>query len=318
MKAGFGWAALAAGMALAGSAVAQDPPEALVWMALNEINSDYFDRAEPMNRPPIVTEVPDGMLTAVDVSHDGIADWLVSYDEAGSGWCGTGWCLKTLYVSTDADNYVMAFDEQALDFAVVERDGETRVLANVHHTFCVPDNWDCQYAYAWDETLMRLVERPNGAGITLLRGGGMDPLGNNREPNQPRDDMPEDIALAWWATRMTCQAYIDDGFETRRAEVWDVADLNGDGVRDWIFQRPSVCQDNPDMEVEQPGFQVWLSGEGGTFMEAYQSEPNHWVDVDIARTPAYLISNPACGYGEECPNQRMSWDAGQERFVPVR
>lgn len=312
-----GVAAMVAGMVLAGGAAAQEPPEALTWMVLSEINNNYFDRSEPMNRPEIVTVVPEGMIRAVDVSHDGVADWLIEYDPAGSSWCGTGGCLKTLYVS-HGDQYVMAFDEQALDFQIAERDGETRIFADVHHTLCVPDNWDCQFGYAWDADLMRLVERPNASGVTLLTGGGLVPIGFDRSPTEPRDDLPDALSELWFGTRLTCPDTSDAGFETRRAATTNVADLNGDGVRDWIFEPPYSCQTNPDEEVPSPGFSIWLSQAEGGFAEAYVSEQNRWPSVDIASSPAFLIDNPGCGYGDECPNVRLRWDAAARRFVEAQ
>ena len=144
-----------------------DPPAGLTWMVLNEINGDYFNRAEPMNHPPFVTDVPAGMISAVDVSHDGKADWLVDYSKGGrSSWCGTGGCLATLYVS-DGDDYVMALDHQILEFDL-QPDG---LEVQVHHGDCVPDSNDCRYAFAWDADLRRLVERPTAAGSTLLAPG---------------------------------------------------------------------------------------------------------------------------------------------------
>ena len=316
MKALFGTAALAATLGLAGMAAAQEPPEALTGMVLNEINGDYFNRAEPMNRPPLVTEVPEGMIRAVDVSHDGTADWLVDYRDAGAAWCGTGGCLRTLYVS-DGDYYVMAYDEQSLEFDIVERDGETRILTNVHHMFCVPDNGDCEYGYAWDAELKQLVERPNGAGVTLLTGGGVDPLKFNRDPEAARDDLPDALSQLWFGTRVTCPAYIDAGFETRRPEMNDVADLNGDAVRDWFVEPPFSCQNNPDETSPSPGFSVYLSQPDGGFAEAYVSAQDRWPSIDIASSPAFLIDNPSCGYGAECPNVRLRWNAEAGRFVPA-
>lgn len=317
MKVLIGTAAMAAALALANAAAAQEPPEALTWMVLNEINGNYFDRSEPMNRPEIVAVVPEGMIHAVDVSHDGVADWLIDYDPAGSSWCGTGGCLKTLYVS-HGDQYVMAFDEQALDFQIAERDGETRIFADVHHTFCVPDNWDCQFGYAWDADLMKLVERPNAAGVTLLTGGGMSPLGFEADPAKARDDLPEALSQWWYGTRLTCRDYSDAGFETRRATTNEVADLNGDGVRDWIVEPPLSCPEDPDEDVSAPGFRVWLSSPDGAFSEAYASEHDRWPSIDIASSPAFLIDNPGCGYGDECPNVRLRWDAAAKRFVEAR
>lgn len=69
----------------------------LVWMAIRDINAVYDDDAEPMNRPPVTMRPPEGMIRAVDVSHDGRPDWLVDYEPAGvNAYCGTGGCLGDL------------------------------------------------------------------------------------------------------------------------------------------------------------------------------------------------------------------------------
>ena len=309
-------AAIILATSLAGhNAHAQEPrpPEALTWMVLNEINGAYFDRAEPMNRPALVTQVPQGMIRAVNVSDDGRPDWLVDYSERGSTWCGTGGCLQTLYVS-DGDQYVMAFDAQALNLQIGRSGSEARLEAQVHHLNCVPETQDCRFAWTWHAEAMRLVERPNSQGQTHLTEGGFDPLENDRDVLEPRDDMPPGLAETWWGTRVICPAYVDAGTETRRAEVHDVPDLNGDGVRDWLFQMPPGCQQDPDGEVPTPGFLVWLSQPDGSARMVYESQRDRWPAVDIASSPAFLIDNPSCGYGVTCPNQRLRWDAAAGRF----
>lgn len=135
------------------------PPEGVVWLALRDINALTFDADDPTNRPPLVTTPPEGMIQAVDVSDDGKPDWLIDYEAAAAAaFCGTGGCLKRLYVSTD-DGYVRAFDTQALTLAVVEH----QVRTTVHHGLCVPDNWDCKAVFRWDGAVGKLVAVPGGA-----------------------------------------------------------------------------------------------------------------------------------------------------------
>ena len=144
----------------AAPASAQTPPATLTWMVLNEINSAYFDRTEPFNRPPLVTRVPDGVIRAVDVTHDGKPDWLIDYTDSGLMYCGTGGCLRTLYVS-DGDDYLMAFDEQSHTFDLSRRGGETVIEAQVHHVFCGSAGDDCAFAWTWDAGIWRhdIVDR---------------------------------------------------------------------------------------------------------------------------------------------------------------
>src|SRR5690606_406505 len=87
-------AGLAAAMTgLAASAAAQTPPDGLVWLALNDINSGRVHEADPTDHPPLATEPPQGMIVAVDLSPDGRPDWLVDYGAAPEvRYCGTGGC----------------------------------------------------------------------------------------------------------------------------------------------------------------------------------------------------------------------------------
>ncbi|RZJ89126.1 MAG: hypothetical protein EON88_20305 [Brevundimonas sp.] len=155
-------AVLLALIALPAVAAAQEPgpvapPEGIVWMALRDINEIYFDADDPTDRPPLVTAAPQGMIRQVDISRDGRPDWLVDYEAAGQGaFCGTGGCLERLYVSTP-DGLVRAFDQQAMDFQIVERDGEPRLDMMVHHLFCEPETWDCRAAFRWDAAARKMV-----------------------------------------------------------------------------------------------------------------------------------------------------------------
>jgi len=214
----------------AAPASAQSPPEALTWMVLNEINSAWFDRTEPFNRPPLVTRVPEGVIRPVDVSHDGRSDWLIDYTDSGLMYCGTGGCLRTLYVS-NGDDYLMAFDEQTHTLDISARDGETVIDAKVHHVFCGPAGDDCAFAWTWDASLQQLVERPNAAGGTLLPNDGGFPPVAWREGSRPVADLlPEELAAVWRTSRVTCATeQEEDGLRIYRATFKSVPDLNGDG-----------------------------------------------------------------------------------------
>lgn len=304
-------------LAAAAPATAQTPPDALTWMVLNEINGAYFDRTEPFNRPPLVTRVPDGVIRPVDITHDGKPDWLIDYTDSGLMYCGTGGCLRTLYVS-DGEDYVMAFDEQSHTFELSRRGGETVIEAQVHHVFCGSAGDDCAFAWTWDAELKQLVERPNAAGVTLLgNDGGFPPIGEREDSRPIGDRLPAELSEVWHGSRLTCPSDDDDGFRVHRPRFKQVPDLNGDGRRDWLVRLPDPCPRDVYEEVEAGPFSVWLTGPNGTLSEAWTSEPDHWAMIDIATTPARLISNPACGYGSACPNRRLQWDSRSSTFVSV-
>lgn len=290
---------------LAEPSAAQSPPEGLVWMALRDINETYFDRDDPTNRPALATRPPVGMIRAVNVSRDGKPDWLVDYSKTDtSHFCGTGGCLQRLYVSTD-DGYVRAFDQQALEFEVTERAGGRGVEVMVHHSYCTPERSECRFAWAWDTEQRRLVERPAIDGVTILTGGGFAPI------EAIPEERPQDIAQAAERLAVACPPEGDRvAPELRPVDAHPTVDLNGDGIRDWFIQPPGACA----ADGATAGFRVMLSEEGG-FTEAYRSDPDRYPSVDIAQTPAALVINPPCGYGETCPNERLRWDSGVGQFV---
>jgi hypothetical protein len=297
-------------LAAASSADAHTPPEGLVWMALNEINADYFSRDDPTNRPPLVTWVPDGMLRPVDVSPDGRTDWVVDFGAAGlSAFCGTGGCTRVLYVSGGDTGFIRAFDAQAIEFDVVQREGETRVEAQVHHLNCRPAQAECWFAWTWDPVLNQLVERPAADGVTRLEGGGFERIDSERS-NVP-DNLPAELSDIWFASRLTCRDYSDDGSVALRPEFRSIPDIDGDRRRDWI-ETPPVC------EAENAGvvrYALWVTAGDETLEQAYQSEGERYPSIDISTTPATVLENPACGDHEPCPDARLRWDRGRGRFV---
>ncbi|HEY0052759.1 MAG TPA: hypothetical protein VGB49_05035 [Caulobacteraceae bacterium] len=159
--------AAAALLALSAPVAAQTPPDGFTWMVLNRLNDVYSDPDDPTNRPPLITEVPAGVLIAQDISHDGVADWLIAWPQA-SQFCGTGGCRKTLYVS-GSDGYRRVFDQQSLDdLTIVPGPGGSVVEAWVHHLGCRTEREKCLVAWRWDDALGRLVDH-------IASDGSMEP-----------------------------------------------------------------------------------------------------------------------------------------------
>lgn len=155
--------------------VTDTTPPALTWMVLNDINGVYFDRADPMNRPPLVTEVPEGMIRQVNVSPDGQPDWLIDYSSQDSQWCGTGGCLMTLYVS-DGEDYVMALNAQVVDMAIADQAGQPVLDLTVHHLNCKQEVAECHYSYSWDAGQKTLVAHDTAA-VAATHAGGFNLMG---------------------------------------------------------------------------------------------------------------------------------------------
>lgn len=161
----------------AGATQAQTPPDGLVWMVLRDINAIGFDRDDPMNRPPLVAALPEGMIRAVDISRDRRPDWLIDDEVAGlTPYCGTGGCVKRLYVSTD-DGYVRAFDNQALELLAMPN---REIEARVHPLYCADEPRSCSYRFGWNAEARRLEPAWNTSARPMGEGAypAIDPEAN--------------------------------------------------------------------------------------------------------------------------------------------
>lgn len=155
-----GGAVRAAGEAMqsAGAAAAADqsPPEGLSWIAVRDINRVYDDDMSPTDRPPLVTEPPEGMITQIRISPDGRTDWRMDYSEAGANqWCGTGGCRQRLFASTP-DGLIQVLDAPAIDLEATQDD---RIRLGVPASYCGPQtNQDeCHVVLVYDAAARRLV-----------------------------------------------------------------------------------------------------------------------------------------------------------------
>jgi len=293
------------------------PKEALEWMVLKEINSAYFTRDEPMERSALVEQVPLGVIKEVDISHDGIVDWLVDYTNSGLTYCGTGGCLRTLYVSAPDNRYVKAFDDQSEDFVIRQRGTETVIDMTVHPVMCSPVKNDCAYSFAWDSRLERLVERPNARGEALLSSDFALLASPEEDEPRPPEVAPESLKSQWRKTAVACPSYATEGaFEVRHAKVLSIPDLDGDDVRDWSYEPTTGCTPEGGMAGDIGNFLIYLSRGDADVELAFTSERGEHPVYDIATSPALLISNPDCGYDVACRNQPLRWDAATKEFVP--
>lgn len=290
---------------------------ALEWMVLNEINAAYFDRKEPMNRPALVATVPDGVITPVDISHDGIDDWLVDYTDSGLVYCGTGGCQRSLYVSVPDDGYVLAFNDQSYDLQITTRGSETVIDMSVHPVMCRPMADNCAYSFAWDPNLQRLVERPNERNETLISS----PFGILASPDedapQAPDTAPGVLGTLWRQTAAACPSSVSEGeFHIVHAQIDSIPDLDGDGLRDWQYMPANDCDRGDGAIGEAKPFMIYLTRANDEAVLAFTSLPGEHPVYDIATRPAGLISNPECEYDLPCPNERLRWDPEASLFIP--
>lgn len=319
-RAGWMAATLAAGTLLAGEggASAQTPPEGFTWYVLNQLNGFYLDLEDPTNRPPLTTEIPSGVLTAVEVNGDGRADWLIRWPESAQ-FCGTGGCETSLYIS-DGEGFVRAFDRQVLRLDIRRVDGEMRLEAWLHDLECSQGQDVCLRAWAWDPAAGRLQERPSSDGISRMTGTAPVDLGEAPDgtPNLPQWTPPALEALRV-QSRVWCPAVNEpDGHFLRQGTLYDIPDLNGDGLRDWVFAPQSGCETPP-----QSGSQIWVTtgrgpgphGEGGAVGLAWTSPEDHWIEYEVSERPAVALVVGACETGQDCPGVPLRWNAAEGRLA---
>jgi hypothetical protein len=308
---------LAASPASAGPTVQEGgPPDGIVWHVLDQINAFYFDIDDPTNRPPLVTEVPEGVLTPVDINADGRTDWLISWPEEVA-FCGTGGCDRTLYVSgapvpgaeDQATGFSRAFDRQALDFSIGEVAGEIRIEARVHHGLCSDDRTDCLFAWAWDEPARRLVQRPSSDGRTVIEGAGTPPVDDD-DPTTAW--LPSELAALLEASKVVCPASFEaTGYEVLRADVQSIPDVNDDGRPDWLAALPAPCVSG---SVHKPP-EVWVSAEGDSVALAWQAATGD-AELDVGHDPAVLVWKTGCADGDDCERRTLNWDADSRTLRP--
>lgn len=317
-----GWtaAALAAGLLLAGEgpARAQTPPEGFSWYVLSELNGFYLDVEDPTNRPPVITQVPDGVLSPVEINGDGRPDWLIRWPES-TQFCGTGGCRTTLYIS-DGEGFVRAFDRQALRLDIRRAEGELRIEAWLHHLECSQSQDECLRAWAWDPAAGRLQERPSSDGISRMSGTAAVDLGEELDgtPVLPQWTPPA-LEEKRRAGRVWCPAVNGPkGHYLRQGLLYDIPDVNGDGLRDWVFAPESGCDTPPES-----GAQIWVTtargpgphGEGGAVSLAWTSPQDHWIEYEVSERPATALVVGACETGQDCPGVPLHWNAAAGRLV---
>lgn len=303
------------GLALSGAAVdarAQTPPEGLTWYVLDQLNGFGFDIDDPTNRPALITEAPEGVLVPVEANDDGRTDWLIAWP-ASSQFCGTGGCRRTLYIGSDDDGFVRAFDRQALELEIGRVDGEIRVQAQVHHLECTDDRTDCLYAWTWDPAQRRLIERPSSDGYSRIAGTPPIDAGEDEHGVPPvPPGAPLNLQEHLWASREVCLSEaVVDGYVIRQAQAIDIPDLNGDGLRDYMVSPADACDD-----LSPLGIQIWLTaGEGAPAVPAYQAPLERWLEYEVSERPATVLVVAPCDGGRDCPGVPLRLDPATGRLV---
>lgn len=316
-------AAVLLALTLPGAALAQTvtPPEGFTWLVLKGLNDLHDDPEDPTNGPPIVTEVPDGVLKPIDINHDDRTDWLIDWPEETSV-CGTGGCLKSLYVS-GPDGFTRALERQVLEFDIRTVGEEVRIEAMVHHGECpsqeVAGDWDCRYAWAWDEQARALIPRPTRGGGSIMDGAGAPPVEpieiDGRTP--PPVNLPEPIAALWESAKVVCAAdWAETGQYALRPTIGRLPDVDGDGLADWSVVLPRDCDAAPE-----GGVLIWRAGTDNSATPIYEGATAARFRTDLSTSPATVSVSTDCqvggdGAGEPCRYVSLHWNAVTRRLEP--
>lgn len=326
------WAGLLLVAGCGSGARAETPPAGITWFVLHEVNGFDLNRDDPTDRPPLLTAVPEGVIQPVDVSHDGVTDWLIAWPDSAQ-FCGTGGCQRTLYVSGGATTdrgeaggqtggFTRAFDRQAFALTIGEVGDETRIEAWVHHLHCPPEREECRFAWAWDPHRRELTERPASDGETILDGAPLSVVDLGDRDGVPRvpEFMPQQVYDAWEASRSACLVEgAENGVVLNWSELQSTPDLNGDGRRDWVMYPAGRC----DATAGNWAYQLWVTGgdgdrpngAGGSAHLAWSAPTDHRVAFDISRPAATALDARNVTEGE--PVWRpLRWDAASGQLKP--
>ena len=228
---------------------------------------------------------PDGAVRALDVSADGIADWLIDFEAFGfPAWCGTGGCRRQLWVSHEG-RHVLAFDAQALEFSLRTAAAPPVIDVELHGVHCNGTGADsCPRAFMWNAATGRLDETANRAGGTRLSGSLFQPV--------PVDEatLPPPVAAARDSGRQACVA-AGGRYEEFDMPVASVPDLDGDGERDWIVDGSLTDCETASGNAPPAPIRVFLSG-SGQLREA-AALPADAYDIDVGSRPAKLLPRSA-------------------------
>lgn len=304
------WLALAPTVVLA-----QEPPSGFSWYVLDELNRASFDIEDPTNRSPLLTETPPGVLIPVDVSMDGVLDWLIRWPE-DQRFCGTGGCRHSLYVS-DGDHFMRVFDRQAWDLVIRNIGDEVRLEASFHHLSCSSPREVCRLAWAWDPVARSLSERPNADGEAIVSGFSEETVDLGDSDGRPvlPYNIPAPVVDRHLGGRRACGNPDDpEEFNISYPAVASTPDLNGDGQRDWVIEAPSACKGQAASDY---GYEVWVSNGTDGASRAFAAAPGRWPSFQVDRAPAWLLDGPRCLAGGICAAVPLEWNVATGGFRPA-
>ena len=202
-------------------------------------------------------ETGKGFYRNVDVNGDGKKDWVLDFMQAqAQAYCGTGGCPLRVWVHGPADQgWTLELAMRHFRYTLPRK---WEMAINVHHLYCEGDaSKDCRLDYIWDAATKTFVQKPGKDSAAL-------PI------HAPRPVRQNEAPAALWAAQAAFATACEQkgGKPDVEKSLVSVPDLNGDGVRDWVFDGTSAyC-------ASKEGDQIMPPCDGGECaVEAFVTDP---------------------------------------------
>jgi len=262
---------------------------------------DETDPQSPRPGPP-----PLKMFSPVDINGDGVKDWRVDFEYAQnpSFFCGTGGCQQQLYVSRPGGGFALVFDTNVREIKFAKARGEHILDIDFHGSTCGGAGVEeCPRRYAWDESAGRYVERVNKKGSGWLQGGTRVLV------DLPTTVFPQAVKAQQQRRAAICKA-AGATYKLDELPPYDLPDINGDGVRDWVVGANYDYCDMGDTGRDSPAMPVTLlvSQPGGAFVVGWeQTDPDWGIELGSPNRLATIVGEDCHFGGKPCPKTYWRW-----------
>lgn len=288
------------------AAASARPPEAVYKPVLAYYTAEHQDMIDPEEPDGFKIAMPSEIFSKLDVNGDGVADWKIDYEGAQnpSFFCGTGGCLRQVYVSRPGGGYVLAFDRVIREFKLRKVKGEHLLDLDFHGSTCGGAGVEeCPRGYVWNEGLGRFIERPNA------KGDGWLHMGPSPLVTTPLSAAPAAVKAQLDKRAAFCAHIGGKPPEGEETAFNDLPDLNGDGVRDWVVGTYyDYCEMGESGKESPPIPTAILVSKGSDFVVGFEGAETTW-GIDLKPTPTFMTVEGAddCHFNKKQPCVHVPW-----------
>jgi hypothetical protein len=256
-------------------------------------------------------------ISIADVDGDKITDYQVNWEKLQSAsWCGTGGCRYQLWRGREDATPQLIFDRYMRSVDVRRENGEVIYDFDFHGSACGGFGAQaCPASFTWDAKLGMMVERvtPNGDGTVRY----IDTL-PNRKLAFPANIIAKTNERKNHCTSLGMKFDNDTSAEFNPTSVPDV---DGDGLRDWMFGGNTCLGKDENTSEQLPDLLMVTAGNANA--PAIALTDNNF-EISIASNPARVStiqSTEECqNYAPDpeqkpCPRIPLRWDAATKTFL---